>query len=147
MLRPDIFNFSSFKNPDHIFQEMEKKFRFFLLPTIWKLYRIFKKKRENWVWNYILLCKERSPWEKCLKSQLSLYLHIYFSIVASITSFNLQILCTYKNTDRNDKLNGTLYTSFSFSTDHTQFFKKNLVRHKIKKVWPKSRVNINNSSY
>jgi len=24
-VRPDIFNFSSFKNPDRIFQEMEKK--------------------------------------------------------------------------------------------------------------------------
>ena len=41
--RPDIFNFSSFKNPDRIFQEMEKKKLDFLLPTVWKLYRIFKK--------------------------------------------------------------------------------------------------------
>ena len=43
-----------------------------------------KKNETNWVRNYILLCKESSPWEKSLTSQLCLYLHIYFSIVASI---------------------------------------------------------------
>ena len=32
-VRPDIFNFSSFKNPDRIFQEMEKKIDF-LFPTV-----------------------------------------------------------------------------------------------------------------
>jgi len=43
-----------------------------------------EKNETNWVRNYNLLCKERSPWEKSLKSQLWLYSHtgIYFSIVA-----------------------------------------------------------------
>jgi len=30
LIRPDIFNFSSFKNSDRNFQEMEKKFDFFI---------------------------------------------------------------------------------------------------------------------
>jgi len=34
IIRPDIFNFSSFKNPDRIFQEMDFLIYIFLLPTV-----------------------------------------------------------------------------------------------------------------
>ena len=92
MLRPDIFYFSSFKNHDRIFfKKWKKNFFIVLLPIVCKLCRIWKKHETNWVRNYILLCKKRSSWEKVLKSQLWLYLHIYFSIVASICFVEMEL--------------------------------------------------------
>jgi len=45
-IRPDIFCFSSFKNPDRIFSRNGTKM-IFLLPTVWKLCWILKKKKQT----------------------------------------------------------------------------------------------------
>jgi len=68
-IRPDIFYFSSFKNPDRIFQEMEQNKILnldFYCPPYENCAESEKNTHKNWVRNYILLCKERSPWEKSL---------------------------------------------------------------------------------
>ena len=60
------------------------------------------------------------------------YTCIYISVLLhQLPQFNLQILCTYKNTDWNDKLNGTFYTFFFFFRPTVCNFKNNnLVIHK-----------------
>ena len=67
------------------------------MPTVWKLCRILKKET-SWVRNYILLRKERSPWEKSLKSQRWLYLHNYIFQYCCINMFcrnGTMLVCTF----------------------------------------------------
>jgi len=100
-----------------------------IVPNLKKTRNILSKKL------YFTMQKTLSVREKSLKSQLWLYLHIHFSIVAS-TCFVEMELCLFVHFSSDAmwfvKLNMEHFTPFC-STYRTQFLKQNLVRHKIKK--------------